>query len=141
MTDNRNKKIKPWSVVCLLNNNEGILMDMTSELNKLLDILEKSMTSDRMTSCQSTHMRTVDDIIALKQISNVKQKIELVGVEPEQEKRKVSPKMILVFFLDRSFQQNMYYSSAPTHHRRKEYFIRTEENKYPWLNMDSCHNY
>ncbi len=78
--------------MCLLYNNEGILMDMTSESNKLLDILEKSMTSDRMTSCQSTHMRTVEDIIALKQISNIKQKIELVGVELQREKRKVSPK-------------------------------------------------
>jgi hypothetical protein len=62
-----------------------------------------------MTSCQSTHRRTVeDDIIALNQISNVEQKIEMVGVEPQKirNEESVTKMDTRVFFLHRIFSVN-----------------------------------
>jgi len=51
-----------------------------------------------MTTCQSTHRRTVeDDIIALNQISNVKQKIETVGGRTTK-KREKCPQARYCFF-------------------------------------------
>ena len=65
------------------------------------------MTSDRMTSCQSTHRRTVeDDIIALNQTSNVKQKIEIVGGRTTKKKQESVTEKDNIFFSPTHFSVN-----------------------------------
>jgi hypothetical protein len=84
-----------------------------------------------MTSCQSTPRRTVeDDIIALNQISNVKQKIETVGGRTTKKREKCHQARYCFFF------STAFFSKSCRIHRYpriidEECYIRTQENKYP----------